>query len=169
MADKETSNTNNEGKGGSKGHTQHEKGDSCTETKEEEKTEQSVKDLKLSLSTTVINATQEDDKEEEKDQQKSKTTTTTTTTSMAQLKAWKRRMWYSEIRDTQLAQIIKSKDTKDKLVIVDVRKTEQDYLGGHINGSLNMQYEDFHNHVAALINDHHHKNYIVFHCMYSQV
>ena len=83
----------------------------------------------------------------------------------SKIENWLQQNCYNYIEPTELVNII---DNNFIYQIIDVRNTNQDYIGGNITGCHNIQYDDFKNKLSFIINQYANKDYIVIHCMYSQ-
>jgi len=68
------------------------------------------------------------------------------------------------ISSTQLAKIIQI--PKAPLIVIDVR--DEDIIGGHIPGSINIPSKIFHSKAVELAKIYSAKEFIVFHCMQSK-
>jgi rhodanese-related sulfurtransferase len=75
------------------------------------------------------------------------------------------------ISASELADKIKqdSLNNLNSILIIDVRHTDADYVGGHIPNSINIPRDKFISQIPYIINNYYKKKSIVFHCMYSQV
>ena len=80
-----------------------------------------------------------------------------------------RGLWFSFLRGSALAALLKSESDRSSVSVIDVRHTKQDFKGGHIRGAINIPFDRFSASLVALINEHWRQPFIVFHCMYSQV
>merc|ERR1711971_642641 len=73
---------------------------------------------------------------------------------------------YSEITVTELTDLMKSKQRRD-CVVIDVRNSDLDFVGGHIKYAVNIQHDTFLQSVPRIIEQYHAVERIVIHCMYS--
>eukprot|EP01084_Bolivina_argentea_P083204 150664_1 len=70
------------------------------------------------------------------------------------------------IYDLELVEWIQSNNSN--FIIIDVRNTNMDYLGGHIKGAINIEHINFIKKIKELIEKYYKIKNIIFHCMYSQ-
>eukprot|EP01084_Bolivina_argentea_P150133 262183_1 len=70
------------------------------------------------------------------------------------------------LADIELVEWMKNNDTN--FIVIDVRQSNMDYLGGHIKGAINIQHTSFIKQIKQLIENHYKVKNIIFHCMYSQ-
>ena len=81
---------------------------------------------------------------------------------------WAIRRLPMNMDNDNLLKNMKSQDYLDNLVIFDVRTPKQDYLGGNIKGSTNIEHQEFMDNIDTIYPKYNKLKYVVFHCMYSQ-
>ncbi len=130
--------------------------------------------MALTMEDSAENKPEKGDKEESKTEEKPHET------PLKMIKMWKSRMWYHTVRPENVASLLreeaKSKEKKDskkqkypRIAIIDARKPKQDFPGGNIPNCLNIDHEDFILALDKIINKFGGSEYIIFHCMFSQV
>eukprot|EP01083_Nonionella_stella_P053714 141972_1 len=87
----------------------------------------------------------------------------TPSADMAKFKHYKKR---KILYDIELVEWMRSNNTT--FIVIDVRNTNMDYLGGHINGAINIEHINFITKLKQMIDTYYKVKNIVFHCMYSQ-
>ena len=90
---------------------------------------------------------------------------------LLKIEGWKKQKRWRFITPKELGELmesIESEQDANTLQIIDVRRSEQDYIGGHIPGSTNIQYPTFKPLLPRILSEYAKKENFVIHCMYSQ-
>ncbi|ETO14486.1 hypothetical protein RFI_22883 [Reticulomyxa filosa] len=91
------------------------------------------------------------------------------TEDLQMIRTWKTRQWAHNIKSDRLRDLLLDKDKSKDVVIVDCRVKNKDFEGGNIKNAVHVDFNEFDVKVVDIIKAYHHKPFIVFHCMYSQV
>ena len=88
---------------------------------------------------------------------------------LSKIEAWNEQKRWSFITPKELGEKMKSidgKKDKDVIQVIDVRHSDQDYIGGHVNGSTNIPYPTFKESLPHTLSTYSIKQNFIIHCMY---
>ena len=91
---------------------------------------------------------------------------------LSKIERWKKQKRWAFISPQELGEIMlnikEQVSGDDMLQVIDVRHSDQDYIGGHIKGSTNIDYRVFEQSLPITVSRYAGKLNFVMHCMYSQ-
>ena len=85
----------------------------------------------------------------------------------AVLESAKLRKQFTEIKATELTDLMNNANQQHGFLVIDVRNSDLDYVGGHIKKCTNIQHDQFLQNVPHIIDQYHATDRIIIHCMYS--